>query len=128
MASPKFYSFDQTSEKYRLWAFTVKVLSRKEIVDEKSYEPFFKVLYQLSEVVTMCGEVDSKGILHYHGVIRLADNFYRKNLRVKGYHLYLKRINNLLGWIKYCLKNSDSYKKNPLSFDKEWDVLNESLK
>ncbi len=103
MASPDFIKSGNT----RLWAFTVKYLSRKTEVTELQYEPFFKVLYQLSEVVTMCGEVDSKGILHYHGVIRLSDKFYRKNLRVKGYHLYLKRIYNLVEWIKYTVKQCE---------------------
>ncbi len=112
MASPSFGKSGNT----RLWALTVKFLSRKKEVTAESYEPFFKVLYQLSEVVTMCGEADSKGVLHYHGVIRLADNFYRKNLRIKGYHLYLKRIYNLAEWIKYTMKEDDC-------MDKKWDKL-----
>ncbi len=93
-----------------LWAFTVKKLGkRNKGIDEKAYEPFFKILYQLSEVIVSCGEVDSKSILHYHGVIRIKANFYRKNLRVKGYHLYLKRIYRLRNWVDYCFKNNVMY-------------------
>ncbi len=93
-----------------LWAFTVKKLGkRNKGIDEKAYEPFFKILYQLSEVIVMCGEVDSKAILHYHGVIRIRSNFFRKNLRVKGYHLYLKRIYKLRNWVDYCFKNNVMY-------------------
>ncbi len=98
------------NKKYtRLWAFTVKVHKDGKKADEKSYEKFFNILYQLSEVIAYCGEIDSKGILHYHGVIRLSSEFYRKNLRVKGYHLYLKRIHNLRGWVDYCFKNNVLY-------------------
>jgi len=109
---------DKNISHTELWAFTVKTLGTAKTVDEKDYEPFFKVLYKLSEVVTLCGEVDSKGVLHYHGVIRLDSNFYRKNLRVEGYHLYLKRIYNLLKWMNYIFKNDA---------DKRWDSVCKSL-
>ncbi len=101
-----------------LWSFTVKILKNPGKAEAKHYEPFFKILYQLSEVVTYCGETDSKGVLHYHGVIRIPVNFYRKNLRIKGYHLYLKRIYNLQRWIDYCFK---SYEQD--DFNKKWGIL-----
>jgi len=94
----------------QLWAFTVKTNQKDgKKADEKSYEPFFKILYQLSEVIVSCGEIDSRNILHYHGVIRIPSNFYRKNLRVKGYYLYLKRIFKLREWVDYCFKNNVLY-------------------
>ncbi len=105
-----------------LWGFTVKILKNPVKATANSYEPFFKVLYQLSEVVTYCGEIDSKGVLHYHGVIRLPVNFYRKNLRIKGYHLYLKRIYNLQRWVDYCFKDNNSY-----DFEKKWSYLNKEM-
>ncbi len=110
MSTPTKLQFNfSPEEKYQeLWSFTVKILKNPLKADEKSYEPFFKVLYNLSKVVTYCGETDSQGILHYHGVIELAPNFYRKNLRVKGYHLYLTRIYDLQKWINYCFKNDFS--------------------
>lgn len=93
-----------------LWAFTVKTnLKNGKNADEKTYEKFFRVLHQLSEVITYCGEVDSKLILHYHGVIRIRSNFYRKSLCVKGYYLYLKRIYRLRNWVDYCFKNNVMY-------------------
>ncbi len=97
----------------QLYAFTVKIngipVKDYKKIDEKSYVIFFTQLYQLSEVITYCGEIDSKSLLHYHGVIRLKSNFYRKNLRVKGYHLYLKRIYRLRFWVDYCFKNNVLY-------------------
>jgi len=103
------FKFSPEEKFGELWAFTVKILKTKNcIITHKSYEPFFKVLYQLSKVITYCGEIDSKAVLHYHGVIQLDPNFYRKNLRVKGYHLYLERISDLSKWVKYCFKNDFS--------------------
>ena len=88
-----------------LYAFTVKILKNPKNADEKSYEPFFKVLYTLTSVLCFCGEADSRSILHYHGVIRIPFNFYRKSLCIKGFHLKLKKIYNLYGWVEYCFKN-----------------------
>lgn len=94
---------------YSLWAFTVKINKNGKQADEKSYEPFFKVLHNLCEVIVYCGEIDTKNILHYHGVIRIPDNFYRKNICVEGYHIYLKKIFNLRAWVDYCFKNNVLY-------------------
>ncbi len=114
----KFNKFRKVSGT-ELWAFTVKKLGKNpKDFDEKSYEEFFKVLYNLSEVVTRCGEIDTKNILHYHGVIRITTGFYRNQLRVKGYHLYLKRIFKLRGWVDYCFKNNVLY-----CFEKMKDCL-----
>lgn len=108
----EFNKFRQTKG-YQLYAFTCKINGIKvqlyPNINAKCYEPFFDRLYKLSEVVTYCGEADSKGLLHYHGVIRIPTNFFRKNLRVKGYHLYLKRIYRLRFWVDYCFKNNVLY-------------------
>ncbi len=108
----QFNKFKQTKLSH-LYAFTVKIngirVKDYQTIDAKSYQPFFNILYQLSEVITYCGEVDNKGLLHYHGVIRIKTNFYRKNLRVKGYHLYIKRIYRLRYWVDYCFKNNVLY-------------------
>ncbi len=88
-----------------LYAFTVKVLKSPKDATELRYESFFKVLFSLSDVLCYCGELDTKGVLHYHGVIRIKKNFYRNSLRVKGFHIYLKPIFNIVGWVNYCYKN-----------------------
>ncbi len=101
------FKFSPEEKNLELWAFTVKILKVKnKNITQKDYGPFFKVLYNLSRIITYCGEVDSKGILHYHGVIELSPKFYRKNLGVKGYHIRLTRIYDLQKWIEYCFKNN----------------------
>ncbi len=113
------FKFSPEEKKAELWAFTVKILKTKGvIIDQKSYGPFFKVLYNLSKIITYCGEIDSKGVLHYHGVIELSPKFYRKNLGVKGYHLHLERIYNLQKWVEYCFKNN---------FEIQYDQLLEQI-
>ncbi len=94
---------------YSLWAFTVKVNKDGKYADQRYYEPFFTNLYQLSKVLTVCGEDDTKNILHYHGVIRIKNKLFRKNLCVKGYHVNLTRIHNLRGWLEYCHKRDVLY-------------------
>ncbi len=105
----KFNKFKRVSGS-QLWAFTVKTnLKNGKKADSKTYEKYFRNLYKLSEVLTYCGEVDSKNILHYHGVIRIPNGFFRKNLCVKGYYTYLKRIFNVREWVDYCYKNDIYY-------------------
>lgn len=50
-------------------------------------------------------ELDGKNILHYHGVIMLSPRFYRKKLRVSGFHFKLKVVWNMPNWLTYCNKN-----------------------
>ncbi len=88
-----------------IWAFTVKILSRKGDIDEKSYTPFFDILYSLGKGVRTIAELDKSGILHYHGIVTLPWGFYRKFLCPKGFHVKLKRVYNFLGWEKYMMKN-----------------------
>jgi len=88
-----------------LYCFTVKILKEPKKATEIHYEPFFKVLFSLSDVLCYCGEADPKGILHYHGVIRIKKNFYRKSLCVRGFHVYLTPCFNVYGWFDYCFKN-----------------------
>ncbi len=88
-----------------LYAFTVKILKDPKTADQSSYEPFIKNLYNLSSVLCICGELDSRKILHYHGTIRIPVKFYRKNLCVPNFHLKLKKCYNIYGWINYCFKN-----------------------
>ncbi len=105
-----------------LYALTVKILKDPKCADEKHYEPFFKVLYSLTEVVCICSEKDKNNRLHYHGVVRIKTKFYRKNLCLKGFHVKLTRIYDADGWIAYCFKH------NIMScFETDWDSLCKEL-
>lgn len=97
----------------RNYAFTVKILSRKGIIDEKRYEPFFQNLYKFGKSVYRVAENDSKGILHYHGVVNLNETFYRKLLCIKGFHVKFKALFNAFGWAKYIHKNCHQKKIIP---------------
>ena len=92
---------------YNRFAFTVKILGLKPSkCDEKDYEVFFDSLYKKCMIVNFkIAEFDSKGLLHYHGVITLKKNYYRKKLIVKGYHLHVTKLRSLFIWTKYCYKN-----------------------
>ena len=105
-----------------LYAFTVKITKNPKNADEKNYEPFFKTFYNLADVLCISGEADTKGLLHYHGIIRIKIGFYRKNLYMNGFHLRLKKIFNLSGWIKYCFKYAImySFEDNKRAKMKKW--------
>ncbi len=88
-----------------LYAITIKVLHAPKNADEKTYEPYFKVLYHLAQVVCICGEKDGNNRFHYHGTIRIPVGFYRKQLCMKGFHIKLTKIYDAEGWLRYCFKN-----------------------
>ncbi len=100
-----FIDFFRKTPGKELYAFTVKILKNPKKADEKDYEPFFKLFYLNAKVLSCVGEADPKGVLHYHGVIRIPKKYYRKGLIVKGYHLKLVKIYDVAGWINYCYKN-----------------------
>jgi len=87
------------------YGFTIKITKSPNGSTEKHYEPFFKNLYALVDVVCICAEIDSKGLLHYHGVFRCSSTFYRKRLFMKGFHFYISYIWNMENWMKYVYKN-----------------------
>lgn len=105
-----------------LYAITVKVLKDPKNADEKAYEPFFKTLYHLTEVVLICSEKDMHGRLHYHGVIRIKTKFFRKSICLRGFHVKLVKIYNAGGWLTYCFKN-DIYS----CFETNWDKISKEL-
>jgi len=100
---------------YSDWALTVKILVKiplgsnpkvyKEKIIQDHYEPFFKNLYSHASSIYMLAEMDSHNLLHYHGVIQLPLNFYRKKLKVQGFHFKLKRLFNFHGWWRYIHKD-----------------------
>ncbi len=99
------------------YAFTVKVTQQHTPADvnEKSYTAFFDLLRARGiRVILKQSEYDSKGFLHFHGIIEMKNNFYRKKIRSKGFHLYLKEIYDLEGWVRYVLKDTKQKFFKPL--------------
>ncbi len=50
-------------------------------------------------------EVDSKGKPHIHGVLTSSRPLKYTDHKVKGWHLYFKRIYSHTGWYKYVQKD-----------------------
>lgn len=94
----------------RYFAFTVSVLKKKFLneITHLNYERFFKNLYARVKCVDFCCAemvIGKPKSLHYHGCYSVNKGFKHNKLRVMGYHLYIRPINNLSGWKMYCYKN-----------------------
>jgi len=86
------------------FAFTVK----DNRVDSTDYLPFFDNLDKKKCIVkAKCGEYDSKGKLHYHGIVSIPKKCFRKNLCLTGLHLKMKPIYDEEGWERYYKKDQD---------------------
>lgn len=84
------------------FAYTIKT----NVTLDVDYEPFFKRLDKLSiKVEYKIGELDSKGKLHYHGILYLDKGFFRKRICLNGYHVKLVELHDRKGWIKYIHKD-----------------------
>ncbi len=95
------------------FAFTVKTLT-----SEINYDAFFKKLSKLSiKVEYKISELDSKGKLHYHGILYLDKGFYRKRICVTGYHVKLVELHDRQGWLKYIHKDVKSESEAEAEYD-----------
>lgn len=94
---------DIVKKNYIAFAYTIKSLG---VNKDDDYSPFFNKLKRLNITVEYkISERDSKGKLHYHGIIYLKKGFYRKRLLLRGYHIKLEEIYDKAGWIKYIHKD-----------------------
>lgn len=83
------------------YAFTIK----DNRVNSIQYDEFFdRISSNRLEIVDSVGELDSRGKLHYHGIIRIPDTVYRKSLCPQGFHLILKQMSDREGWEAYYKK------------------------
>lgn len=84
------------------FAYTVK----DNRVDSTDYIPFFDNMEKKGcIVVCKYAEKDSKGKLHYHGIVKIPANCYRKSLCLKGLSMKLVNLFNEEGWLEYCKKD-----------------------
>lgn len=87
------------------YGFTVK----DNRVDTTDYRSFFERCEKMGCPIThKYSELDSKGKLHYHGIINIPKGFYRKRLMVDGLHLKLVELFDHEGWLKYCQKAQEA--------------------
>ncbi len=95
------------TQRQEYYGFSVKILKSPKASTERNYEPWLKHLYSFKQIRVVCivAEEDKNHVLHYHGVIRLPDTFYRRKLCIKGYHTYFSYIWNMKLWMEYIYKN-----------------------
>lgn len=87
------------------FAYTVKILRTGEVT-EADYQPFFDRIDNLNITVEYkMPEKDSKGKLHYHGILYLKKGFFRKRICLKGFHIKLDELYDRKGWLKYIHKD-----------------------
>lgn len=84
------------------YAYTVK----DNRTDSTDYIQFFENMEKKGcQIVNRYGEKDSKGKLHYHGIVKIPTKIYRKALCLKGLHLKLKELTDEEGWTTYIKKD-----------------------
>lgn len=87
------------------FAYTVKIL-KGNTATKQDYAPFFNKLEKLGiPVEYKIAEKDSKGKLHFHGILYLKKGFFRKRICVKGIHVKLEELYDRKGWLKYIHKD-----------------------
>lgn len=86
------------------FAFTIKD-NRK---DQHDYNLVFN-LWATHGCVVLCkyAERDTRGVVHYHGIVNIPHNLYRKQLCPYGYHVKLKEMFDEDGWTTYCKKDQE---------------------
>lgn len=89
------------------FAYTIKKLNKtNQPPSQGDYDVFFKKLSKFNITVEYkISELDSKGHIHYHGILYLDKGFYRRKLMIKGFHMKLDEIYDKSGWVKYIHKD-----------------------
>ncbi len=100
------------------YAYTVKILRSPKQATSNDYNVFFKHLAEYSTLWEKHCEI-TNDVIHYHGVIAVHPYLYRKKLRMKNFHLYLKRIYDWQGWVNYCCKQELT---PPVSIPDLWGI------
>lgn len=95
---------DVTKSQFISFAYTVKALGNQTAAKE-SYDEVFRKFVSNGTVEYKVAELDPQGKLHYHGILVLPKNFYRKRLVTKGIHLKLVEVFNKAGWLRYIHKD-----------------------
>lgn len=111
------------------YGFTIKANTPKLQTDEELCEAIGKVTtYTDSEIHGVSFEYDSREIIHAHGILVRKDkiddvketvNSLLDNRGLRGFHIYIREIFDISGWIEYISK-SNSY----IDASKTWDVFN----
>lgn len=107
------------------FAYTVKSLGNDLDAD---YKPFFDKLERFKVPIEYrVPERDSKGKLHYHGIIYLRKGFYRKKISCQGFHIRLREITDRAGWLRYIHKDVDVDEEDLIDMSENKIILTGSL-
>lgn len=87
------------------WALTIKYHDKPD-AKPSDYMSIFKVWRDCYgvDVYDYVFEPDSKGVCHAHGIISISKKFYRKRLKIKGVHVFIRELTDRAGWIAYMNK------------------------
>lgn len=95
---------DIVRSKHVPWAFTIKNVHS----GPDQYDQFFKRAEGFGCIIDCkYAENDSKGKLHYHGIILIPKGLFRKKLMLHGLHLKLDELYDRAGWLKYITKDAN---------------------
>lgn len=98
-----------------MFGLTVKATGGLKRAD---YEPFFdkiKAHEQNVQLICINKEYGKTDTLHYHGIISITKGFFRKRLKVNGFHIKLVEIFDIKGWHSYMTKEGGVQEWNPLN-------------
>lgn len=94
------------------YCFTVKKLGPVQGVTKSTYFPIWNKWKDLNvNIKFKYSELDSEKKLHYHGLILLPKNYYRKRLMLRGYHTYFKKCYDEKNWLRYSTNSFRNYDK-----------------
>ncbi len=101
------------------WCYTTKKLGSLSSVNEDSYEEIWSLFRNFNiKIDFKIPEFDSKGKLHYHCLIYLPKNFYRKHLKPHGFSTEIVKCHDYNGWLQYSSKDLDKLDPLSIMFDK----------
>jgi len=84
------------------YAFTIIDNRRNSL----RYEQFFDRLREAHcTIYDKAGELNKAGKLHYHGIVGIPKDVYRKGLCPSGFHMCLKSLHDREGWEQYFKKD-----------------------
>lgn len=100
----------------KAYSYTIKKVDRRTPTTNASYEKWFTFLEKHTTIEFKCRELDSKNVIHYHGIFHCPKRFYVKRLSRKGYHIQIEELYSKKVWVKYIQKDQlprDRFPRSP---------------
>jgi len=101
------------------YAITVKKTTEycmDYVEDMKDYEDWLKYAYTCGLTMEKyCWEIDPKGVLHLHGIIKAKSNFYKNRTLRKGFHQHIEKLEKSEDIVKWMIYMHKDYSNQPLN-------------